>query len=91
MLTFQETVRLESFGARPGEIRSIERVLDVSAVFCYAQPHANRFSDCIESKAETVKCMKDVLDGLRGWQGDTAKQHKAEVRRWIRRAGKVDA
>jgi hypothetical protein len=90
MLSEHEFQRLESFGASYGEIKSIGRALETSDVFCYAKPHADIFPHCI-SKAEVVGCLKSVLDGLRGWQGDVAREVKADVRRWIRRASKTAA
>ncbi|SAL10435.1 hypothetical protein AWB73_00111 [Caballeronia turbans] len=92
MLTKEEVellvARLESFGAGVWEIRSIRQALATAEVFCYAKPHADVFPLCV-TKEEAVGCMKSVLEGLRGWQGDTAKECKKEVRNWIRRASRT--
>lgn len=79
--------KLREFGAYESEIKAIEELVATSSVFCFSKPHADRFSTIVEQGTanEIVECLRAILDGLRGWVGDTAKYNKYEARRWIKR------
>jgi hypothetical protein len=87
MLTDATKQALIAGGAWQSELDAMEKCVRTSSVFCYAEPHANRFYGVANAgtTAELVLLLTNMLDGLRGWKGDTAKSTKAEVRRWIKR------